>query len=267
MAKFVALLIALLLAAASAEIMPGAATLTATAATAAATTSSAAPSTVSTSVSVPSSLTLFFEYACKNKLSFDSCLMNVFWNDNLVTSIVPSNYNVVSLSFPLTAAVGLNRLQFEGAGVSDGQGITIDNVKLIQSGSKSNLLVNGDFEDPALTQDWTLFQNLPGWTGKNIELGGGKKNYNPNWTSQVIELDSYNNTQVTQTIYFDQNFNAFVKSVEINPTLPPTLTYTLEFDYAAKVRSGYDVKSSRAVVIWNDEVVSSPSPTDFNIHH
>lgn len=89
----------------------------------------------------------------------------------------------------LEIKTGENKLQFEGAGIADGQGLTINNVKLIASGSTKNLVVNGDFSSPNVGTGYTIKDNIPGWLGKKIEIGYGKR-YNSAWTGQVAELDA-----------------------------------------------------------------------------
>jgi len=41
--------------------------------------------------------------------------------------------------------------------------LTIDNVKLIRQGSSSNIVVNGEFEDPDVDNGWNIFTDITGW--------------------------------------------------------------------------------------------------------
>ena len=96
----------------------------------------------------------------------------------------------------------MNVLKFEGAGKKDGFGLTIDNVKLHQDGSEKNIVINGGFEEPNQGERWTSLDKMPGWEGKDIEVGWGKI-YNKKWKSQVVELDGKNNIKG----YFEQKWN------------------------------------------------------------
>jgi hypothetical protein len=79
-------------------------------------------------------------------------LANVLWNDDIVLSVTPSDYNVHTATVVVTAVVGQNFLQFEGAGASDNYGLGITDMTLIKVGdsTNTNVLVNGDFMQPYL---------------------------------------------------------------------------------------------------------------------
>ena len=64
--------------------------------------------------------------------------------------------------------MGKNVLQLVGAGVSDGRGLLIKDVSLVQKGTCKNIVVNGDFLHPNLGGSWGLFTNILGWKGKQI---------------------------------------------------------------------------------------------------
>lgn len=89
--------------------------------------------------------------------------------------------------------------------------MTIDNVKLIRHGSTFNVVVNGEFELPSTDKGFKFFNNIPGWSGENLEIGNGKV-YNPDWNSQVCELDGNRNYVLTQYFDFDCEFNTLEKS-------------------------------------------------------
>jgi hypothetical protein len=59
-------------------------------------------------------------------------------------------------------------ISFTGTGVSDGFGLTIDNVNLHKLGSDKNLIINGDFETPNLQKGWQIISNPSGWLGGPI---------------------------------------------------------------------------------------------------
>jgi hypothetical protein len=104
----------------------------------------------------------------------------------LLGSIVPVDHNIHNVTLTVTAAVGNNTLQFEGAGISDGYGLNIDNVALIRSGdaSQTNIVINGGFEQPNVAGSWGSFNNILGWSGQGIEVGTGSI-YN-SWPSQIV---------------------------------------------------------------------------------
>jgi len=74
-------------------------------------------------------------------------LGDVIWNNNVAFSVVPTDYKVHTATVVVTAVVGQNVLQFEGAGLLSGYGLTISNVALVKVGdlTKTSVLVNGNF--------------------------------------------------------------------------------------------------------------------------
>ena len=71
----------------------------------------------------------------------------VYWNDQLVASLNPPKDGFLvyhSVHF-VKLNVGINKIKFEGAALSDGYGISIDNVKVTAPWSCFNLVENGDF--------------------------------------------------------------------------------------------------------------------------
>jgi hypothetical protein len=98
---------------------------------------------------------------------------------------------------------GDNVVQFDGTGLSDSFGISIDKVKLSAPYSLSNLIANGDFEIPALAPGTFIIQNggFNGWSASEYELGSCSL-YNGAWgAGQCIELDANINVRYTQVIY------------------------------------------------------------------
>lgn len=89
-------------------------------------------------------------------------------------------------------------------------------MKLVKEGTEENLVVNGDFEKPAVGTKWTKTNNLPGWQGKNVEVGWGKI-YNSNWNSAVVELDSNQNYEISQKWNFDEECNLGTPSITSSP--------------------------------------------------
>jgi len=62
----------------------------------------------------------------------------------------------------------INSILIKGTGISDGYGLTIDNVNLHRLGENKNYIVNGGFEVPDVKKNWGLFNNIKGWTGNQI---------------------------------------------------------------------------------------------------
>ena len=139
---------------------------------------------------------------------------------------MPVDNNIFSFKVNVTASVGRNSLQFEGAGVSDGKGLTIDKVSLIRVGSANNIVVNGDFEVPAQNGGWNFQNDIPGWTGKGIKIGWGDL-FNTNWNSQVIELDGSRNYEITQLFTFDSSLNLVANIQQYTPPLEQSISYIL----------------------------------------
>ena len=123
----------------------------------------------------------------------------------MILAVAPEDHKIHLKVLQVFVDSGENYLKFVGTGESDKRGLTIDNVKLVRYGTKVNICVNGDFEKPNLNGKWKIFSNIPGWSGEGIEVGRGTL-YNKDWTSQVVELDSNKNSEITQTWTFDSNY-------------------------------------------------------------
>jgi predicted nucleic acid-binding Zn-ribbon protein len=145
------------------------------------------------------------QYACRSGVAFDSAHAKFFWNDVLITEIIPSDYDLHNFSAIVEITSGTNTLRLEGAGTPDSDGLTIDNVQLKRNGVNVNIVVNGDFELPNQEGEWGIYTSIPGWTGSDIEVGNGEI-YNGVWDSQIVELDGNTNTIMSQTFVFDDNY-------------------------------------------------------------
>jgi hypothetical protein len=126
------------------------------------------------------------------------------WNGENVVHIIPVDHKVHRKTQQVEVVAGENILRFEGDGKEDSYGLTIDNVKLIKDGTEDNIVVNGGFEQPNLDGKWKVFDEIPGWKGKGIEVGRGTI-YNAAWTSQVAELDGHDLGYFAQTWNFDDS--------------------------------------------------------------
>ncbi|CAM5999473.1 unnamed protein product [Sphagnum balticum] len=110
-----------------------------------------------------------------------------------------------------------------------------------------------------------MYNDISGWAGVGIEIGAGWF-YNT-WPSQVCELDGNVNYEITQTFWFDSSFHQIAAPTVAacpNPAPGVTLTYTLQFSYAARQ---YYINSSNAEILWNNIVIASLVPNDTLIHH
>ena len=58
---------------------------------------------------------------------------------------MPTDYKVHKKTIKLDAVAGENALKFQEAGKIDGLGLTIDNVRLVKTGTTKNIVVNGGF--------------------------------------------------------------------------------------------------------------------------
>lgn len=200
--------------------------------------------------------TLSFDFACRPNVAFRSCLGEVVFNNAIVYSIVPSNYQWQTITIQLTVQAGRNSLQFAGAGISDSFGVLIDNVKLVRQGTSANIVVNGDFSSPNVFGSWGIFNDISGWFGTGIEVGFGPNAYGSG-VGQVCELDGNANYQITQYFTFNNQYQQISNGVAgacNNPFPGSTLTYKLEFDWA--VRTGYEATSA-GNVFWNNIVLDS----------
>jgi hypothetical protein len=209
--------------------------------------------------SLSNQFTLTFQYACRPGVDFQSCLGDVLWDNIIIYSVVPSDYNWHSISLQVTVIPGKNSLQFEGAGVSDSYGLLIDNIQLIRQGTTTNIVVNGDFSAPNVHGSWGIFNDISGWHGTGIEVGSYNAYSISSSYYQVCELDGNANFEITQYFSFDNQFNLVTSNVAActNPFPGSSLTYKLEFDWAVRTNGASSTDTSRGNVLWNNVVIGS----------
>lgn len=119
------------------------------------------PSSVGPGCSSLSNIFTFsFQWACREGVAFISCEANVIWNDVIIASIVPVDYEIHLYKVNVTVREGRNSLQIEGAGVSDSYGLTIDNVVLTRLGSAQNIVINGGFDLPNQYGGWNIYNGI-----------------------------------------------------------------------------------------------------------
>lgn len=153
---------------------------------------------------------LEFDWAVRNKGVYSeisaSSRANVLWNNQIIGSLqLMGSISVVHhASFAVVLEQGDNVLQFDGTGISDSFGVTINDVKLTAPYTSATLIANGGFEVPALAVGTYIISNngsFAGWNAAQFEIGTCKL-YNSAWGSgQCAELDGDFNTRYTQVIY------------------------------------------------------------------
>jgi hypothetical protein len=203
-------------------------------------------------------VTLELQYAARSG-SVATSEMSISWNGQKVKYIKGEDESIHTLLLPLAAVQGTNVLEIAGEGKIDGLGMTVANVKLIESQERkentkiqtqtgSNLVKNGNFAENFIPGPgrWTISKTLPGWEiPHEVEQGYGSI-YNPNWGNTiVVELDGNVNDVLRQK--FD------LKEGQV----------TLELQYAA--RSG-SVATSEMSISWNGQKVKYIKGEDESIH-
>jgi hypothetical protein len=119
----------------------------------------------------------------------------------------PENYEIKGFSFKVTGHTGENSLTFTGTGTSDGLGAGVTNIQLVRNTvcGKEDAIVNGVFDEPNVGTGWSNYPQVTGWATTNgIEIGHGRI-YNSRWPQgkHITELDTNQNTAITQKVYLD----------------------------------------------------------------
>ena len=154
---------------------------------------------------------LSFDYSAKS-IGASSPLTsqaNVLWNNVVVGSLVPRDYKIFRFSANVRLIAGANILAFDGAGVSDGSGLIIDNVRLISVYNSTNLISNGDFTNvgPVIPGQMIFDNGIPSWFAQRAEVANCRQFFNNLWpvsSGNCIELDSNSNQRYIQTITISQ---------------------------------------------------------------
>ena len=108
--------------------------------------------------------TLSLQYAARNGIALSSNQGKVYWNNALIATLAPNDYNVHTFTADVTVVVGTNTLSIQGAGTQDVFGLGIDNVQLVRVGSSENIVINGGFERPAQNGAWKYYAGIEGWS-------------------------------------------------------------------------------------------------------
>ena len=193
---------------------------------------------------------VLFDYIART--GDDSSSMVVLLNDDIIFYSTPNDKDLHRFNKKTKCLIGINELTFRGQGSSNGYGMTIDNVQVLVPERislielKEDIIVNGGFENPSTNGSWQIINNLPGWEiNPNAEIGRGTL-YNGNWkTGQIAELDTNQNSSLSQTFNLDNDFYCRV-----------------EFDYISRTAN----ESSSMKVTLNNRVIYEGTPDDLALH-
>ena len=170
------------------------------------------PTATAAYTGVTAPYTLEFDYAIRNTgvTNPATSQANILWNDVVIASLTPSDAAVHHFSQQVSLQVGDNILNLDGAGLSDGYGLGIANVKLTSSSNPTNLIINGDFSADSLGSSlWNVFVGgIKGWKANKAEVGYCYKVYSSSWPNNnqlCIELDADANQRYTQVISASSN--------------------------------------------------------------
>jgi len=107
----------------------------------------------------------------------------IVWNDVVIASLIPQDFNVYHFNSSVKLKAGANTLAFDSAGISDGYGLIIDNVKLTSVYNSNNLISNGNFASiSAVPGYWNYYNNgISDWWALKAEVGHCRTVYNDNW--------------------------------------------------------------------------------------
>ena len=127
-------------------------------------------------------------------------------------------------------------------------------MKMFRKGTEEDFVVNGGFDEPNVRHRATkLYNQIIGWKGKVFEIGPGTS-YNAKWGStQVLELDAYRNTGVSQFFNFDANYDI------------GKLDYALEFLWSGRTTGPKYLNSHTGRLVWNDEELEKLVPPNTDI--
>ena len=116
------------------------------------------------------------------------------------------------------------------------------------------LIINGDFEEPAIGGTWEIFSEIPGWSlvsGPSIEIQRGVGGWSAYDGEQWVELDSDENGPGNGHFSGEGGSSSIEQSIE---TIPGG-EYLLTFAFSA--RPG--VNDNQLLVEFDDEVVLEAS--------
>ncbi len=157
---------------------------------------------------------LSFDYSPRTT-NEDTNLMELWVDNEFIATISGNQKGFVRYDFDILARYDSLKVEFRGAGTSDGLGAYLDNVALSLDGG-GNLLVNGSFEEDLGLGDnkWSLYQSIPGWTASieedvivpfEIQNGETVGGFFAGDANAKLEMDAHENSAVFQDLSLDQN--------------------------------------------------------------
>jgi hypothetical protein len=117
--------------------------------------------------------TLTLSYAARDGVAFSSNAFAVKWNGIRVAEYWPSDYEINSICLSLIAKVGYNTIGFAGLGTSDGFGVGITSIKLIQDGTTKDYIRNGLFSEKLKGGSWNFYTNDDAAAWKDLSVPAG----------------------------------------------------------------------------------------------
>jgi hypothetical protein len=79
-----------------------------------------------------STFTLSFDYAARANIPLTSSQLEVVWDNNIIFSVLPTDYLRNTVTVTVTVNLGQNVLSFAGSDKSDGYGCGIENVQCLE---------------------------------------------------------------------------------------------------------------------------------------
>jgi YD repeat-containing protein len=202
-------------------------------------------------------LSLKFDYANTAGMVFDvetfenSGSLEVYWNGALVGRVSSHDTTMATKGFTVTSVEGDNILRFREVGVTDGQGVYLDNVRLNTTVTPPNLIINGSFEESA--ELWA--ENINGRINEGNIPGWVKAN------NGMFEQISSGNLGVSASdgnFYLDMEGGGADSRMDISQTirgLAPGKALTLKFDFANTAPTNSGVLE----VYWNNALIATIS--------
>jgi len=129
--------------------------------------------------------------------------------------------------------------------------VLVTTVSFAATASADDLVINGSFENPAITGSWDIFPAITGWQlarGPSIEIQRSVNNWKSATGSQYVELDS-DIDGPKGSVTGDNASSAIYQDL---PTTPGA-SYTLQFAFSP--RPG--VADNRLEVTWDGQILDT----------
>ncbi|MFZ5756031.1 MAG: carboxypeptidase regulatory-like domain-containing protein [Pseudomonadota bacterium] len=175
--------------------------------------------------------------------------VEIWWEGQKIDTVQQTRTGWYMKRYRVTAGDGSSRLEFRGAGTSDGRGGVIDNVQLgCAMPATPNLIVNGSFEShPVLPYGlWGTFTAIAGWTAETavpfeIQEQGFIRGFSCAHGNALLELDANANSGAYQDVVTEAGRG-----------------YTLRFQYSPRLIPLF-TDSSNVEVWWGSERIATLS--------